>query len=91
MVELSHPVVEAGVYDAPKGTALILANFTYEPITDLTVRLPVVRMVKRVRSVENGDLKFSVEAPPEALRGEGLGHIAAFETKLGLNDIILLE
>ena len=29
LVELSHPVVEAAVYDAPAGTALILANFTY--------------------------------------------------------------
>jgi hypothetical protein len=28
LVELSYPVVEAGVYDAPAGTALVLANFT---------------------------------------------------------------
>ncbi|NQT84022.1 hypothetical protein HQ563_13430 [bacterium] len=91
LVELSHPVVEAGVYDAQKGTALVLANFTYEPITDLTVRLPVGRMVKCVRSVENGALKFSVEDTPEVLRKAGFGYIAAFETKLGLNDIILLE
>src|SRR5438445_10431969 len=32
LIELSHPVVEAGVYDAAAGTALILANFTYRPI-----------------------------------------------------------
>jgi hypothetical protein len=32
LVELSHPVVEAGVYAAAAGTALILANFTYRPI-----------------------------------------------------------
>ena len=29
LVELSEPVVEAGVYDAPAGTALVLANCTY--------------------------------------------------------------
>ena len=91
LVELSHPVVEAGVYDAQKGTALVLANFTYKPIADLTVRLPLVRMVKSIRSVENGALKFSVEHAPEVLREAGFGSVAVFTTKLGLNDIILLE
>jgi hypothetical protein len=32
LVELSEAVVEAGVFDAPAGTALVLANFAYEPI-----------------------------------------------------------
>ncbi len=40
LVELSHAVVEAGVYDAPTGTALVLGNFTYEPIPALKIRLP---------------------------------------------------
>ena len=37
LVELSHPVVEAGIFVSPKGTALVLANFTYEPIQGLEV------------------------------------------------------
>ena len=35
LVELSHQVVEAGLYDAKAGTALVLANFTYQPIKNL--------------------------------------------------------
>ena len=47
LVELSHPVVEAGVYDASAGTALVLGNFTYQPIDKLSVRMP---MAKRIQS-----------------------------------------
>jgi hypothetical protein len=39
----SHPVVEAGLYDAPTGTALVLANFSYRPIEALAVRVPIAR------------------------------------------------
>ena len=91
LVELSHPVVEAGVYDAPAGTAVVLANFTYEPIADLRVRLPVAREVKTVRSVEDGPLRFAVEEAPEVFRKAGFGSLVVFKTRLGLNDIILAE
>jgi hypothetical protein len=50
LVELSHPVVEAGQYDAPAGTALILANFTYRPIERLTARLPLAKRPQGGRS-----------------------------------------
>ena len=40
LVELSHPVVAAGVCDTPAGSALVLGNFTYEPIDKLTMRMP---------------------------------------------------
>lgn len=90
-VELSHPVVEAGVYDAPKGTALILANFTYEPIENLKVRLPVARAVKSVRSLENGPLRFSLEDAAGDDRKSGFRTLVRFTTQLGLNDIILVE
>jgi hypothetical protein len=91
LVELSHSVVEAGVYDAPAGAALVLANFTYRPIEALTVRLPMARSFRGVRSVESGPLRFMEEPASQALRGQGYGSVAVFTTRLGLNDIILLE
>ena len=88
LVELSHPVVEAGVYDAPAGTALVLANFTYEPIASLRVRLAVARPVRSVRSVERGKLTFRTErqGPPDGAR-----HVVSFALPLGLNDVVLLD
>src|SRR5207302_1865902 len=85
LVELSHPVVDAGLYDAPAGTALILANFTYRPIEALTVPVRVVR------SVEYGPLRFTTEEASPAFRGQGYDSVAVFTTRLGLNDIFLLE
>ncbi|HEY3117051.1 MAG TPA: hypothetical protein VGK54_09935 [Chloroflexota bacterium] len=87
----SHPVVEAGLYDAPAGTALVLANFTYRPIEALTVRVPLAKPVQVVRSVEYGPLRFTEEQASPALREQGYGSVAVFTTRLGLNDIILLE
>lgn len=91
LVELSHPVVEAGLYDAPAGTALVLANFTYRPIEGLTVRVPLASPVQVVRSVEQGPLPFTEERASTALRVQGYHSVAVFTTRLGLNDIILLE
>ncbi len=90
VVELSHPVVEAGVYDAPGGTALVLGNFTYTPIADLKVKLAVSRAPARVTSAERGSLKFTTSSAP-------VGSPAAcpievqFALPLGLNDIVLVE
>ena len=91
LVEFSHPVVEAGLYDAPAGTALVLANFTYRPIEGLTVRVPLAKPVRVVSSVEQGPLPFTEERASPALRGQGYNSVAVFTTRLGLNDIILLE
>jgi len=91
LVELSHPVVEAGVYDSPTGTALVLANFTYRPIEALTVRLPLAKPLHGVRSAEHGPVGFSEEPASRVLQGQGYGSVAVFTTRLGLNDIILLE
>jgi hypothetical protein len=91
LVELSHPVVEAGLYDAPAGTALVLANFTYRPIERLTVRVPLAKPVQVVRSVDHGRLEFTAEPASPALRGQGYGSVAVFTTRLGLNDIILFQ
>ena len=88
LVELSHPVVEAGVYDADAGTALVLANFTYEPIQKLEVSLRTSKRVKSVRSVSKGKLDFSQETA-------GIGGSNDYQVKcaveLGLDDILLFE
>ena len=91
LVELSEPVVEAGVYDAPTGTALVLANFRYKPVDRLAIRVPVSRLIRNVRSLENGDLPFTIEPASAAWRARGYEKVAVFATPLGLNDIILLE
>jgi len=91
LVELSHPVVEAGVFDSPAGTALVLANFTYEPIPHLEVRLPMKRLPRQVRSLEKGVLKFTSERAARRLASEGYEQIVHCSVALGLNDIVLLE
>ncbi|MAE62624.1 MAG: hypothetical protein CMJ49_14850 [Planctomycetaceae bacterium] len=91
LVTLSHPVVEAGVYDAPDGTALVLANFTYESIDALKVRLAVRGAVKTVRSVEHGELKFTSRRAAKKRQEEGYARYIEFTTKLGISDIILVE
>jgi hypothetical protein len=90
LAELSHPVVEAGVYDAEEGTALVLANFTYQPIEALKVRLFVPRPVKSVRSVERQELKFTAEPAPRD-HPPGYPHMVTFALPLGLNDIVILK
>ncbi len=87
LVESSQPVVEAGIYDAEGGTALVLANFTYQPIPQLDIRIPMSRPVKQVRSIESGPLQFSVE--PSASRG--FTNVVTFTVPLNLTDIIVLE
>ncbi len=86
LVDLSHGVVECGVYDAPKGTALVLANFTYTPI-ELKIEIPVRKPIKSLSSVEKGKLKFS-QKPIEA---KSFSHVVTTTVQLGLNDILLLE
>src|SRR6185436_5193350 len=57
VVELSEPVVEAGVFESSSGAALVLANFTYKRIPRLEMGFPAPRSPKRVRSLERGNLK----------------------------------
>jgi hypothetical protein len=88
LVQLSHPVVEAGAYDAPSGIALVLANFTYEPIGDLSIRLAVPRAVQRVRSLEHGPLEFSLGPAAGQTKHP---HVVSCRLPLGLTDIVLFE
>jgi len=87
LVELSHPLVEAGVYDAPEGTVLVLANFTYEPIEELEVRLDVAKPPRRVVSAERGPLKFRSDNP----RAANHPHRVTLSLRLGLNDVVRVE
>ncbi|HUR45779.1 MAG TPA: hypothetical protein VMZ27_07905, partial [Candidatus Saccharimonadales bacterium] len=91
VVELSHPVVEAGVFETPMGAALVLANFAYEPISQLTLAFPLKKNPKSVRSLEKGRLQFTTERAPKNLIAQGYPRIARCTLALGLNDIILFE
>ena len=93
LIELSHPVVEAGLYDAKAGTALVLANFTYERIKNLkvTLQLPFMHPPKIVKSVTSGQLKFTLAAPAAILSLPQYPHKITFTVDLGLTDIILIE
>ncbi len=91
LVELSQPVVEAGVYDAPGGTALVLANFTYEPIAGLQIRLPVRQAVTQVRSVTKGPLEFTIEPLGPQATPAGYRAFVRCTLDLGLSDIVLFE
>ena len=91
LVQLSHPVVEAGVYDAEPGTALVLANFAYEPIATLDVTLPVRTSVKSVRSLTHGALQFTASPAAHVDAASGFTARVHFHLPLGLTDIVLCE
>jgi hypothetical protein len=91
VVELSQPVVEAGLYDAPGGTALILANFAYDPVPSLEVRVPLRETPKKVTSMEKGPLTFSTEPSAPNLAAAGFPVAARCTLPLGWNDIVTFE
>jgi hypothetical protein len=68
-----------------------LANFTYQPIDQLMVRLPVIGEPKKVHSLENGPLTFQRKAPAPGNRAPGYPVEIEFRTRLGINDVILVE
>lgn len=56
-VQVSTPGVEACLLQSDKGIAVVLLNWTDEPIRNLTVTLPNVGEFREVSSVEGGVLK----------------------------------
>ena len=88
VAELSCPVVECGVYDSPRGSALVLANFTYEPIRALQVRLTLPGPVQKIRSLQHGTLPFTTEETSEHPEHR---IAVSFQLPLGLTDIVLAE
>ena len=75
------------MYDAPKGTALVLANFTYERIRDLEISLPVSRTVRYVRSLTRGPLQFEQRQEPTG----AYRYCVDCKLDLELTDILLFE
>jgi len=90
LVTLSHPVVETGLYDAPDGTALVLANFTYERIPELKVSLRTPQAPVHVVSVERGELRFSTRSVPDN-KQPTLPWVTEFVLDLDLSDIVMLQ
>lgn len=92
-VELSHPVVEAGVFEGPEGVALVLANFTYEKIEKLTVRLPVRAPVSRIHAADDPETPIPFWSSPSTRQQQdgGFTGTVRFEIPLGLDQIVLLQ
>lgn len=86
-VRLSSPVVEAGVYESPKGTALVLGNFTYEPLPALTVSLDVKTKPRTVKSSTTGTSLAFTATPGNGDRPWKVD----FELPLGHSEIVLVE
>lgn len=91
LVELSHPVVEAGIFDSDAGTALVLANFQYDPIPELTVAIPLRKAPQKVTSMEKGSLPFTLGPPNGKQTAAGFTTLAKFKLPLGWNDIVTVE
>jgi hypothetical protein len=92
-LELSHPVVEAGVFEGPAGVALVLANFTYEEIEKLTLHLPARKPVSQIYVADDPEtpIPFSFVPCTNQQRDEGFTGIVRFEIPLGLDQIVLLR
>jgi hypothetical protein len=91
LVKLSEPVVEAGIYEAPTGTALILANFTYKPVSALKVEIPMRDEVAKVKSLEHGALKFETGPATTSQQADGYRQLVKFTMPLGDDDLIVFE
>ncbi|MBI1737095.1 MAG: hypothetical protein HYR51_18140 [Candidatus Rokubacteria bacterium] len=50
VVRSSVPVVEASLLTGPAGSAIVLANYTYQPVRDLRLTVPLPHPVVRVAS-----------------------------------------
>ena len=79
-VRTDAPVVEATLLTGPKGSVVVIANFTYEPIDRLTVTVRLPDEAKTARSVEHGDL--ALEAVPGGAR---------FSLPLDWTDLVVLQ
>ena len=76
----SEPVVETGLICGPKGSALVLANYTYRPLAALSVDLKLPRPIRRAVSSEG-----------VAVRVENTGAGSRLTLPLEWTDLVLLE
>ncbi len=91
LVRLSQPVVETGICEAGRGTALVLANFTYQPIPSLEIEMPIRNPVSVVTSMEHGNIPFQTVAAAKPWRSDGFKKAIRFRMPLGLDDLVLLK
>src|SRR5262249_29557800 len=91
LLKISEPVVETGIYDSAVGTALVLANFTYQPIESLTIELPVRNKIRSVSSLEHGAIRFETMPASGEWLAEGYSSMIRFQIPLTLDDLILLK
>ncbi len=91
LAKLSHPVVEVGIFDSPQGTALILANFSYDPITMLEIEVPLRQAPTKVTSIETQELTFTTVKASESQIAAGYSVVVKFAVSLGWNDIVTFE
>ena len=80
-MRLSEPVVEAGIYDSPAGSALVLANFTYTPIPSLAVEFPTRAPIGTVKSFAHGELPVATVPAPSPWKEEGYTHLHRFASR----------
>lgn len=64
----SVPVVETSLLTGPNGAALVLANYTYQPIRSLAVDLKLPGLKKRVRAVSTDGKPVQVEKTGTGVR-----------------------
>jgi hypothetical protein len=65
-VRCDVPVVEASLLSGPRGTALVLVNYTYQPITSLTVDVRLADVPASATSTEGKAVR--VEKTAEGIR-----------------------
>ncbi|MCX7705417.1 MAG: beta-galactosidase [bacterium] len=58
-VKCSHALIDAVVMDADKGSVLVLANYTFQPIEKLEIGIMPLKQISKVESVHHGLLKYS--------------------------------
>jgi hypothetical protein len=75
----SNPVVEASLLTGPNGSALVLANYTYKPVSKLRVSLPSISAVGNVTSTEG--VRVNVKRSPKGIE---------LELPLRWTDIVLM-
>jgi Beta-galactosidase trimerisation domain len=89
LIKCSEPVVEAGIFDAPSGTALILANFNYSKLSNVAIEISLKKPLKRIESMEGSKIKNLVSTFDP--KNEEYPYTIRFNLNLNLNDIILLK
>ncbi len=89
LARVSEPVVEVGVRDGDDATAIILGNFTYEPIRTLRIAVAVPHRPIAVVSATHGPLAFRCRQTTQ--HAAGLPYLVEFAVPLDVADGILLK